>query len=251
MIDVPGEGQQQLYNYVRSLLESSHDAYWPMIGQPRGTQRRVAEGAGRSAARAHSPLGADLTLILFFFIFSFCRLAVPDSGRGAPLLHLPLQEGLAHRQINAETRLCHRDRRPTSDLTRHTRAAVSLSPFTLLFCTLRRPSHSSLSPCLMYLLPLRLLFFPPSARCVAALSQLRAKQPAAAGAQGAASSFFVLTAAPRSHLLILFSISKSLFPCVNPVINIQNVQISASKLYFVSRSRSSSSLAIACRAAHA
>jgi len=34
LIDVPGEGPQQLYNYVRSLLESSHDAYWPMIGQP-------------------------------------------------------------------------------------------------------------------------------------------------------------------------------------------------------------------------
>ena len=49
MIDVPGEGQQQLYNYVRSLLESSHDAYWPMIGQARA---RLGEGAGGTGAGA-------------------------------------------------------------------------------------------------------------------------------------------------------------------------------------------------------
>lgn len=58
MIDVPGEEEpQQLYNYVRSLLESSHDAYWPMIGQPRGDWGEAQKGQGRSAARVHPATG--------------------------------------------------------------------------------------------------------------------------------------------------------------------------------------------------
>jgi len=57
MIDVPGEGQQQLYDYVRSLLESSHDAYWPMIGQTRGRLGGGAKGAGAQCGTCASTAG--------------------------------------------------------------------------------------------------------------------------------------------------------------------------------------------------
>lgn len=32
MIEVPGEGQVQLYSYIADLLEGAHHSYWPMIG---------------------------------------------------------------------------------------------------------------------------------------------------------------------------------------------------------------------------
>jgi len=32
MIELPGEGQKQLYAYVAKLLEGATHSYWPMIG---------------------------------------------------------------------------------------------------------------------------------------------------------------------------------------------------------------------------
>lgn len=87
----------------------------------------------------------------------------------------------------------------------------------------------------LVLVPLPLFFPSPSARCCAALSQLRAKQPTAAGAQGAAFSplFFFSRAAPRSHLLILFPFQKSLFPFViqlDSAIHIQTVHFNLKQI---------------------
>jgi len=52
MIDVPDEGQKQLYDYVRSLLESSHDAYWSEREQ-RATEEDGATLGGRGRSGNH------------------------------------------------------------------------------------------------------------------------------------------------------------------------------------------------------
>ena len=170
-------------------------------------------------ARAH-PATVPARTDFFFFSFvltvgapcpaRFSRLAVPVPRRGAPLLPLPLQEGLAHRQISAETgSVTASGSRPVGPPC-PTCGGPSLPPLSLFFLLLYTPPPITLpSP-----LPLSHVFIGlgpssfssqrPLRRGLVAAARQTARHGRRSGRGILPSVIFFLT---RSHLLM--------FPFVN------------------------------------